>query len=130
MPQISFHFTALAHSFKVHVSNLALLSVEQIQEIESFVQKRNGVFDFNTYSFSLQKKIEFNEFVKLINNSSIEAICINEPLISKVQARISFGQYKGMYYNELPDSYLIWLKGNYSGLQRETIMGELQKRGL
>ena len=44
--------------------------------------------------------------------------------------QISFGKYKGMLYSEVPDSYLLWLKKNYNGEDRELIVAELQKRKL
>ena len=51
MNKARFIFTKLSHSFTVKVLNLESLSVEQIQEIEQFVKQRNGLFDFNTYTF-------------------------------------------------------------------------------
>ena len=45
-----FIFTKYSKSFSVHIKNLEQLTVEQIQEIESFVKVRNGIFDFNTYT--------------------------------------------------------------------------------
>jgi len=35
-----------------------------------------------------------------------------------------------MQYNELPNSYMLWLKANYRGQDRETIDKELKKRKL
>jgi len=125
-----FIFTALRGSFKVKIENLELLSVSQIQEIQSFVQKRKGVFDFNTYTFIIQKRLEFNEFVKLIASTSLDARCKDNPVILQVKPRVGFGQYKGMQYAELPDSYLVWLQGNYSGPDREIIESELKSRKL
>lgn len=125
-----FVFTAFKSSFKVLVKNLESLSVLQIQEIEEFVSKRKGLFDFSTYSFVIQKKIEFKEFVKLVELSSLNASCIDNPIIVQVKPRVSFGQYKGMLYSELPDSYLLWLKDNYSGAQRSVLDAELAFRRL
>ena len=50
-----FIFTKYANSFSVHIQNLEQLSVEQIQNIQTFVEQRKGVFDFETYSFVIQK---------------------------------------------------------------------------
>ena len=125
-----FVFTSYQKSFKVHVENLESLSVEQIQEIQSFVHKRKGIFDFNTYSFSIQKRLGFSEFVALMQELNIKAICSENIIAQKTQPRISFGQYKGMQYNELTDSYMLWLKGNYSGRDRKTIDAELKRRNL
>jgi len=123
-------FTQYAKSFSVHIKNLEKLSVEQIQEIENFVKVRKGVFDFNTYTFSIQKKIEFPEFVELIQYSNIQAKLSENIIQVKSQPRVGFGQYKGMQYNELPDSYMLWLKSNYRGYDRETIEKELKRRKL
>ena len=123
-------FTSLKNSFKVKVENLESLSISQIQEIESFVQNRKGIFDFNTYTFNIQKKLEFHEFEKLIELSSLNARCQDDPIISQVKPRVTFGQYKGMQYAELPDSYLLWLKGNYAGADRTIIEEEIKKRKL
>ena len=125
-----FIFTQFANSFKVHVQNLEKLSVKQIQEIEDFVSKRKGVFDFNNYSFVIQKKIAFEEFVALIQSSELSARCQENAVVRETQARVGFGQYKGMHYNELPDSYMLWLKTNYRGSDREIIDKELKKRKL
>ncbi|SFV64859.1 hypothetical protein MNB_SM-4-900 [hydrothermal vent metagenome] len=121
--------TAYKSSFKVIVKNLESLSVTQIQDIEKFVSLRKGIFDFTTYSFILQKKIEFKEFVKIIELGSLDASCIDNPIISQVKPRVSFGQYKGMLYAELPDSYILWLKENYSGAQKNILQEELKHRG-
>jgi len=123
-------FTQYAKSFNVHITNLEQLSVEQIQEIENFVKIRNGIFDFNAYSFSIQKKIEFPEFVELIQHSNIQAKLSEHIIQVKFQPRVSFGQYKGMQYNELPDSYMLWLKSNYRGYDRDAIEKELKRRKL
>ena len=122
------HFTARNNSFSVSVENLETLSVEQIQELESFVSKRKGIFDFNTYSFVIQKRLEFNDFVKLIHESSVSAICIDNPIVRAARDRVGFGQYKGMFYDELPNSYLSWLKTNYNGYDKDKILKELKKR--
>ena len=123
-------FTQYAKSFNVHITNLEQLRVEQIQEIENFVKIRNGIFDFNAYSFSIQKKIEFPEFVELIEHSNIQAKLSEHIIQVKFQPRVGFGQYKGMQYNELPDSYMLWLKSNYRGYDRDAIEKELKRRKL
>ncbi len=130
MVKAQFIFTKQRNSFSVHVKNLEKLSVEQIQEIQEFVKVRNGIFDFNNYSFSIQKKIEFNEFIVLVSSSNIEATCSENIIIQKQQPRVGFGQYKGMFYSELPDSYMLWLKNSYRGQDKEIIDKELQKRNL
>ncbi len=125
-----FYFTELAHSLRVEVKNLEALSVAQIVAIEQFVKERRGIFDFSTYSFVLQKKLTFEEFVKLVEESSLDAVVINNPLKVEAERRVSFGQYKGVSYSELPDSYLLWLKSNYHGKERSYIDAELKRRRL
>jgi len=123
-------FTKYKSSFNVHVENLEELSVEQIQALEAFVKSRNGVFDFNTYTFAIQKRLEFYEFVTLIKHSSIEATCRELILKTSQQAKVSFGKYKGMSYSDLSDSYLLWLKSNYRGKERDIIDAEISSRSL
>jgi len=125
-----FVFTSYQKSFKVLVENLEQLSVDQIQEIERFVSNRKGIFDFNNYTFVIQKRLEFSEFVKLLEVSQLKVICLDNPVVLKERERIGFGQYKGMTYDELPDPYLTWLKTNYSGKDRDIIAKELKKRKL
>ena len=130
MQKARFVFTGYKNSFKVFVQNLENLSVAQIQEIQAFVEIRKGIFDFSTYTFVIQKKLEFEEFVKVINLLPINAIVTNKPIIEIQKDRVGFGQYKGMYYSELPDSYLVWLKSNYHGSDKELIELELKRRKL
>ena len=130
MPKAHLIFTHYHNSYSVKVLNLEQLSVEQIQQLQKFVTIRNGVFDFNSYSFVIQKRVEFYEFLALIKYSDIDAKCEENIIIKESQPRIGFGQYKGMQYNELPDSYMLWLKINYRGYERSTIDKELKKRSL
>ena len=125
-----FLFTQLFNSYKVTVTNLEELDVKQIQEIEKFVAQRKGVFDFQTYSFVIQKRIGFDEFVKLLDLLGIKATTEEQFLEYKKEHRIGFGQYKGLTYKELPDSYLLWLKNNYRGSEKKYIDEELQSRKL
>lgn len=130
MNKAHFIFTKYTNSFNVYIKNLEELSVEQIQEIEHFVKNRKGFFDFETYSFVIQKKIEFHEFVSLLKHIGIPSYCEEKVLLTETKARIDFGKYKGMQYSEVPDSYLVWLKSNYRGKDREIIDNELKNRSL
>ncbi len=123
-------FTQNKKSFSVYVKNLEQLNVAQIKEIESFVNNRNGMFDFDTYTFIIAKKLKFDDFIILLKHLNIDAICEENIIIAQNQPRIGFGQYKGMQYNELTDSYLLWLKVNYRGIDRVIIDKELKKRNL
>jgi len=112
------------------LKNLEQLSVEQIQELQHFVENRKGIFDFRSYSFVIQKRVEFHEFVTLIQYCNIKARCEENIITTQFQPRVGFGQYKGMLYSDLPDSYMLWLKTNYRGYDRELIEAELKKRNL
>jgi len=123
-------FTKYNNSFSVYVKNLEKLSVKQIQELQKFVAQRKGVFDFNSFTFVIQKRLEYEEFVQLIKHTSIEAVFEEIVLVRKTDAKIDFGKYKGMKFNELPDAYLVWLRANYRGKDRELIDVELKSRKL
>ncbi|MDD5372184.1 MAG: DUF3820 family protein [Sulfurimonas sp.] len=125
-----FIFTKFSNSFSVFVKNLEELSVEQIQNIEAFVRTRKGVFDFSSYTFIIQKRLEFCEFILLMEKSSINAICEEKSLNVQQRERVEFGKYKGMLYCDLPDSYLLWLKSNYMGKDRDVVEAELKFREL
>lgn len=130
MPKAQLVFTNYAHSYKVNIPNLEELSVEQIKQLQEFVEFRNGMFDFNSYSFKIQKKIEYDDFVNLVQGLGIECNCKETKRVYKEVARIGFGQYKGMPVSDLPDSYLLWLKNNYHGEQKDVFSKEISKRGL
>jgi len=130
MPKADLIFTYRYGSYSVNIPNLEKLSIKQIQELQNFVAQRSGVFDFNTYSFSIQKRLEFYEFVSLIEQLNIDARCQENIIVKNTQPRIGFGQYKGMQYNELTNSYMLWLKTNYHGKDREIIDKELKRRKL
>ncbi len=130
MQKPHFIFTKKTNSFSVHVENLENLHVEQIHVIQDFVTARNGYFDFNTYTFIIRKKLEFQEFVKLVKTLHVDAFIEEKTLYIQSNARIEFGQYKGMFYNELPDSYLLWLNNNYIGKDREILCNEIKSRNL
>ena len=130
MKKAHFIFTKLTNSFSVHVQNLEELSVEQIQEIQTFVSARKGVFDFETYTFAIQKRIEFTDFVSLIKLTITNSTCEENILKIQQKEKVEFGKYKGMFYSELPDSYLLWLKSNYRGKDRDIVDAELSFRTL
>jgi len=124
-------FKQLRNSYCVVVKNLEALSVVQIQELQKFVADRHGYFDFETFTFCIQKRVAFTEFVKLLDSLEIVADVEEQRVRSVAESKqIGFGKYKGMLYSELPDSYLLWLKKNYNGDDRIVIMDELAKRAL
>ena len=66
----------------------------------------------------------------MLKHVGIDNYCEEKILLTETKARIEFGKYKGMQYNEVPDSYLIWLKSNYRGKDRSIIDNELKNRSL
>lgn len=130
MSKPHFVFTKYSNSISVHVKNLEQLSVAQIQDIEAFVRERKGIFDFDLYTFTIQKRLEFSEFISLIENSAIDATCEEKSLNVQQRERVEFGKYKGMLYCDIPDSYLLWLKSNYMGKDRDVVEAELKFREL
>jgi len=130
MPKPILQFIEFANSYKVEIPNLESLSIEQIQELQKFVEQRKGLFDFETYSFVIQKRLDYESFVKLIKSLGIDAEVEQKFLETKRADRVSFGQYKGLLFTELPDSYLLWLKNNYHGYQRKLVDKELKRRNL
>ncbi|MGE4397667.1 MAG: hypothetical protein AB7D34_09530, partial [Sulfurimonas sp.] len=99
-----FIFTKLHNSFSVYVKNLEHLSVEQIRRIEAFALQRKGIFDFNTYTFVIQKRLECEEFVLLLQKSDLDALCEENFVKTQQTQRVEFGKYKGLAYSDLPDS--------------------------
>ena len=130
MTKLILLFTKYPNSFSVYVENLESLHVEQIQELQAFVEKRNGIFDFTTYTFAIQKRLEFNEFLLLLESSSIVATCRENILQTQQTIKVTFGKYKGMLYSDIPDAYLLWLKSNYRGKERDIIDAEINFRKL
>ena len=128
MKKAKFVFRRFTSSFSVKVENLEELSVDKIQKIQKFVEDRNGVFDFEKYEFVIQKKLEFNEFVTLLKFCDIDAITTEKSKELKPQPRVGFGKYKGMFYKDVPTSYLLWLKNNYYGFDKKLVEEELNKR--
>ena len=130
MQNPTFVFESFSRYYRVKVTNLENLDVETIQKIEKFVSKRKGIFSFETYSFEIQKNLSFEEFKKVVALSGLNAILSEHIKLQKAQDRVGFGQYKGLFYSELPDSYMLWLKSNYRGYDREKVERELSKRGI
>jgi len=130
MPMPRFNFTSYEKSFSVKVENLEELSVAQIQEIELFVKERKGIFDFNSYSFSIQKRLNFFEFTHLLEELRFNVKCTESLKPQNDAPRISFGEYKGVFYSQLPSSYLVWLKSNYFGYEKDFLDKEISRRGL
>ncbi|QOY53274.1 putative quorum-sensing-regulated virulence factor [Candidatus Sulfurimonas baltica] len=130
MAKPHFIFTKYTNSFSVHVDNLEQLSVQQIQQIEAFVSERNGIFDFNTYTFVIKKRLEFNEFILLLEHILLEAVCEEKILKIQQKSKVEFGKFKGMFYSDIPDAYLLWLKSNYRGKDRSIIEAEVSFRSI
>lgn len=128
MPRPRLCFKAHANSLSVKVLNMESLEVAQIMELEAFVRSRRGVFDFEHYTFALQKRVTFEEFDFLLKSLGIDVSLEEEFEVSPTEPRVAFGQYKGLRFSEIPDGYLEWLKRNYFGSQKNLIEKEIEKR--
>ncbi len=119
----------------LRVTNLTQLSVAQIQELEQFAAARRGWFDFNTSQIHIEKRLELEQLSKLLDSVGITASveekeeAVEAPKCN-VNAKIGFGKYRGHAYSEIPDAYMMWLKGNYYGPERQEVDNELARRGL
>jgi len=112
MSKAKFLFSTSREHFSVQVENLEELSVEEIQKIESFVSARNGIFDFNTYSFIIKKRVTFIEFLTLLKYSDIEHI--SEEIARKATttlARMSLENIKGCFIVKHPTPIFYGSKG-------------------
>ena len=123
-------FTKLQRSFQVNILNLESLDVKTIQQLEHFVKVRNGIFDFELYRFEIQKNIDIYEFKALMSYAGIECLCSERLIYQDESPRIEFGQYKGMFFSDLDDAYILWLKSNYRGSQKKILDTEVEKRDL
>jgi len=119
--------------FTVKVENLAQLSVAQIQELEKFASDRRGRLDFTSATINIRKHIDFDDFNRILELSSIKADTIESVIRRQndtvpAEAVIDFGKYRGMHYSQIPLEYLLWLKKNYQGHERQTVEDELVRR--
>jgi hypothetical protein len=130
MPIPKLIFTKYHDSFIVEVKNMELLEVLQIKQLQDFVKIRKGIFDFQTYSFKINKKIQYTDFIDLLKHLNIDANIEENILKVKQNIKVDFGKYKGMFFSELPDSYLLWLKSSYMGKNRDDIDVEIKSRNL
>jgi hypothetical protein len=130
MPIPKLIFTKYHDSFNVEIKNMELLEVLQIKQLQDFVKKRKGIFDFQTYSFKINKKIQYTDFIDLLKHLNIDANVEENILKVKQNIKVDFGKYKGMFFSELPDSYLLWLKSSYMGKNRDDIDVEIKSRNL
>lgn len=128
-------FVAFHDFFTLRVENLSSLSVSQIQELERFATDRRSRLDFNTATMRIAKRIGFDDLVRLLSLSGIKADVIESEIKPKrvenqVDAVIGFGKYRGTHYKDIPTPYLLWLKKNYQGPERQALEQELRKRAL
>ena len=130
MPIPKLIFTKYHDSFNVEIKNMELLEVLQIKQLQDFVKTRKGIFDFQTYSFKINKKIQYTDFIDLLKHLNIDANVEENILKVKQNVKVDFGKYKGMFFSELPDSYLLWLKSSYMGKNRDDIDVEIKSRNL
>ncbi len=128
-------FVAYRNYFTLSIENLSQLSVAQIQQLEKFASDRRARLDFNTARMRIGKRISYSELNRLLALSGIKADTIESEIKRKkeqatVDPIIGFGKHRGMHYSEIPVEYLLWLKKNYQGHEREALEHELRNRSL
>ena len=127
-------FVAYKDYYTVRIENLTRLSVPQIRQLEAYAVERRSVLDFSTASMRIWKRIDYAHFNKTLELAGIDADTIESEVVHPHPPMdnpvIGFGKYKGMHYADLPEEYLLWLKHNYNGPQRQTIEQELRNRSL
>jgi len=126
-------FVAHYDNFTLKVENITALSVSQIQELEQFAAARRGRLDFSTSTIRIWKRLSFGELNRILALSGIQADTIESEIKRKketsVDAVIGFGKYRGTHYRDIPTHYLLWLKKNYQGHERQALEDELRSRG-
>lgn len=128
-------FVAHYDYFTLRVENLTALTVPQIQALEKFASDRRGRLDFTTSTIKVRKRIDFNDLNRILALSGINADTIESEIKRKkeessVDAVIGFGKYRGSNYKDIPTPYLLWLKKNYQGHERQALELELRNRSL
>ncbi|MEA3374033.1 MAG: hypothetical protein U9Q62_10160 [Campylobacterota bacterium] len=117
------------------VENLPSLTVPQIQQLEKFASDRRGQLDFSNSKIRIHKRIDFEYFNRILELSGIQADTIESEVVKAtpvkaVNALIGFGKHRGTSYSELPVEYLLWLKQNYQGHERQYIEQECINRSI
>ena len=139
LPQL--RFIAYRDYYIVRVENLTALTVPQIHQLEAYAAERRSRLDFNTSTMRIWKRIDYAHFNKTLEAAGIAADTIESEVVRRdagapaqpepePDARVGFGKHRGMRYCDLPESYLLWLKNNYSGPERGLIEAELSRRHL
>lgn len=131
-------FVAYRDYYTVTIENLTALTVPQIKMLESYAAERRSVLDFATATMRIWKRIDYAHFNKTLEYAGIVADTIESeiarpdaaPAAPAADPVIGFGKHRGMRYRDIPESYLLWLKNNYSGPERGVIEAELSRRGL
>jgi hypothetical protein len=134
-------FVASRDYYTIRIENLEALSVPQIRQLEAFAMQRRSTLDFQTASIRIWKRIDYHHFNKTLEAAGIAADTIESEIVrspsaaaeappERVTAKVGFGKHRGIAYAELPESYLLWLKMNYSGPERHYIDQELAARNL
>ncbi len=128
-------FVAYSNFYDIIIENLPSLTVSQIQQLEKFASDRRGRLDFSTSRIRVYKRIDYDHFNRTLELSGIKADTIESEVVvavpvKVVDALIGFGKYRGTSYSELPVDYLLWLKQNYQGHERQYIEQECINRSL
>ncbi len=107
------------------------LSVETLQKLENFAQKRSGKMDYTTESFKIPKRIEMHHLKELFSLMDMNVfITEKEPQRQRLAdtATINFGKFKGTKWIDLDEHYLKWLSQNINSEAKQTALAEIQRR--
>jgi len=114
-----------AHMAEFSIKNFEDLDENGIQELIEFAERRGGFFREDLKRFSIRKRAPIEYLEDIFKRSGIDA-CITEPQYDvfrparnmppkELETTINFGKYKGEKWGDLPDDYLMWIKGAMQG---------------
>lgn len=128
---IKLSYTQYSKAFSCKIENIKELSVETLQELETFASSRSGKLDYASESFTIPKRIELHHLQELFQLKNMDVFITEaEPQRQKISqnATINFGKFKGQKWEDLKDDYLVWLTQNLNSEDRQVAMNELASR--
>lgn len=107
------------------------LSVQTLQELESFAAQRSGKLDYSTESFTIPKRIELQHLQEIFKLKGMDVFITEaEPRRREVSdsAIINFGKFKGQKWTDLKEDYLLWVCQNINSQDKQIALAELDRR--
>ncbi len=117
--------------FICKIENISELSVQELQDLESFAKKRSGKLDYTNESFTIPKRIELQHLQELFSLMQMDVFVVEkEPQRQAIAstATINFGKFKGTKWSDLEEDYLRWLSQNINSDDKNTALAEIQRR--